>query len=231
MTDAPKPILDHLEELRSRLIAVTAAVAALSCLSYAFVDRIIERMAGATGGFVFFSPTEAFLTRLNISLVLGVFFSIPVMIYEIWRFVGVALVPSERRLVLSLLPFSYVLFLAGACCAWFVVIPTAVRFLLGFSTASLRPMISLEAYVSFAAWLTAAFGTMFQLPIVVLFLVKAGLADPRSLAAHRRHVILGLALAAAMFTPGPDLFSQLALLLPTYLLYEISLAAAKWGWL
>lgn len=228
MMDEPKPFLEHLDELRGRLIVVLVAVALLAGGCYAFVDRIIGWLAKPTGGFVFLSLTEAFLVRLKISMVLGAFLGAPIMIYEIWRFVGVALAPAERRLTLSILPVSYCLFLAGAACAWFAVIPTAVRFLLGFATENLKPLLSIDVYVGFAAWLTVAFGAMFQLPVVVFFMVKAGIATPDSLAAYRRHVILGLAILAALLTPGPDLFSQMALLIPTYLLYEISIWIARW---
>lgn len=228
MKDEPKPLLEHLDELRGRLIVVLVVLLLLSCGCYAFVDQVIALLARPAGGFVFFGPTEAFMVRLNIALMLGLFLSIPIIIYELWRFVGVALAPSERRLVFSLLPASYALFSAGAACAWIVVIPTATRFLLGFSSADLKPMISIQAYISFVAWLVAAFGVMFQLPLFVLFLVKAGIATPDTLAGYRRHVLLGLAIAAALFTPGPDFFSQMALLVPTYLLFELSLLIARW---
>lgn len=230
MEDKRRPLIEHLDELRSRLIAVLAAVTLLACGSYVFVDRIIEWLAKPVGSFVFFSPTGAFMVRLNISLVLGAFLAVPIMIYEVWRFVGVALAPSQRRMIFSLLPASYALFLAGAACAWIVVIPTAVQFLLGFATVSLKPLLSIEAYVSFLAWLTLAFGLMFQLPIIVLFLIRAGIATPQQLGAYRRHVLLGLAIAAALFTPGPDFFSQMALLAPTYLLFEMSLLIARWSY-
>ena len=228
MKDVPMSLVEHLEELRVRLIVVLTAVTTLACVSYAFVDRVIDLMARSAGGFVFFSPAEAFLVRLKVSLMLGAFIAVPLIIYEAWRFIGVALAPSERRLVFSILPASYALFVAGAACAWLLVIPTATRFLLGFATDNLIPMMSLEAYIGFVSWLTAAFGVMFQLPILVVFLVKSGIASPDTLAAYRRHVLLGLAVLAAFFTPGPDFFSQMALLVPPYLLFELSLLITRW---
>ncbi len=229
MKDDPKPLLEHLDELRSRLIAVLIVVAILSAGSYRFVDRIIGWLAGPAGGFVFFSPTEAFMVRLKIAGIAGLFLSVPLVIYEIWRFVGVALTPTEKKMTLQILPASYLLFVAGAATAWFAVIPAATRFLLAFSTPTLRPMLSIDAYVGFAGWLTMAFGAMFQLPLVVLFLVKIGAVAPGSLGAYRRHVLLGLAIVAGVLTPGPDIFSQMALLLPTYLLYEVSILIVWWS--
>ncbi len=225
--DEAKPLGEHLEELRVRIGIVVAAIVVLSIFSYFFVDKIVAMMAGPAGGFVFLRPAEAFMARLKIALIGGVLLTIPIMIYEIWRFVGVALTPAESKVTLRVLPISYLLFCLGAACAWFVVLPAAVHFLLGFATESLQAYISIDAYISFAAWLVVAFGLMFQLPIVVFFLVKVGIATPASLSRYRRHVILGLAIMAAFLTPGPDLFSQLALLIPTWLLYEISVLVAR----
>lgn len=228
MKDEPKPLLEHLDELRSRLIVVLIVVAVLAAVSYRFVDALIARLAGPAGGFVFFSPTEAFLVRLKIAAIAGLFLSVPLIIYEIWRFVGVALTPGEKKMTLHILPASYLLFVGGAATAWFAVIPAATRFLLGFSSPTLRPMLSIDAYVGFVGWLTMAFGAMFQLPLVVLFLVKIGAVAPGALGGYRRHVLLGLAIVAGVLTPGPDIFSQLALLAPTYLLYEVSILVVWW---
>ena len=225
--DRRRRLVEHLEELRARLIVALTALALLSIVSYGFVDEVIDWMAQPAGGFVFFGPTEAFMVRLKLALILGGFLAVPVILYQAWSFVAVALAPEHRRLSLRILPASYALFVAGACCAWFAVIPAALPFLLGFATPHLKPMLSLEAYIGFAGSLTLAFGAMFQLPVVIFFLVKAGLVSPESLAAHRRHAVLVLSILAGVLTPGPDLFSQLALLLPTYLLYEISIWVAR----
>ena len=229
MNDASRPFLDHLEELRRRLGFVVLAVAIFSAGSYYYVDSIVHHLSRSAGTFIFLKPTEAFYVHLKISLIAGTLLAMPVAIYECWKFTAVALTPSEKKAVLWMMPFSYALFCAGVAIAWFIVLPTAVRFLLSFSAQDLQPMLSIEAYVEFAAWFTAAFGLAFQLPIIVFFLVKIGLATPQSLRYYRRHVILGLAIVAALLTPGPDLFSQLALLVPTYLLYELSIWIARFS--
>lgn len=220
--------MDHLEELRGRLASTLVALTLLTGVGYFLAERVVELLSAQAGGLVFLRPAEAFLVRLKIALILGTFMCVPVLLYEAWRFVGVALTPSEKRLALGVIPASVTLFLLGACCAWFTALPAASRFLLGFAAPGLSAQISIDAYLSFAAWLTAAFGLVFQLPLIVLFVVKAGLATPRDLADYRRHVILGLAIMAAAMTPGPDLFSQLALLLPAWMLYEISILLARW---
>ena len=210
MTDEPKPLIAHLDELRSRLIVVLVVVALSACGCYFFVDRIIAFLAKPVGGFVFFGPTAAFMARLNISLVLGAFLAVPIIIYEICRFVVVALEPEQRKMIFSILPASYVLFVAGAAVAWLIVIPTAVKFLLGFASADLKPMLSIDAYVSFVVWLTVAFGTMFQLPIIV-FLLDQGrhhhTADFGRLSPPR---LLAWPLSLPFYA-GPRFFSQMAL--------------------
>ena len=223
MNDEPRPFFNHLEELRSRLGKVVLAVLLSSVVGYFYVDPMIHYLSRSAGPFIFVKPAEAFLIRIKISLIIGGLLSIPVAIYQVWRFVAVALTPLEKKTASWMMPMSYALFLAGAAIAWFLVLPAAARFLLGFSSRDLLPMLSIEAYVEFAAWLIAAFGLAFQLPIILFFLVKIGIATPQSLRYYRRHVILGLAIFAALLTPGPDMVSQLALLAPTYLLYEISI--------
>lgn len=225
--DVDKPFLDHLEELRIRIGIVVAAVIVMTIFSYFFVDKIIAVMAAPAGTFVFLRPTEAFMARLKISLIGGVLLTLPVIIYQIWRFIGVALTPAEEKVTLRILPVSYLLFILGGALAWFIVLPAAAKFLLGFATETLQPTISIDAYIGFAAYLMVAFGAMFQLPIVVFFLVKTGIATPDTLVQYRRHVIVGLAVIAAFLTPGPDLFSQLALLVPSWLLFEISVFVSR----
>jgi len=225
--DISRSLFDHLEELRRRIFVMVGAVIVLFMGSYFFVDQIIELLSNKTGGFVFLHPTEAFFARLKISVVVAVFLAMPVLIYEVWRFVGVALTPKEKKVTLAMLPISYLLFCMGVALAWFVVLPLALKFLLGFATPNLQPLLSIDRFISFAAWFTLGFGLMFQLPIVVFFLVRIGITTPRQLAHYRPHVVVALAITAAFLTPGPDFFSQLALLLPTYLLFEISLLLAR----
>ena len=135
----------------------------------------------------------------------------------------IALKSTERRILIRVIPASYLLFALGTAFAWFVIIPAAVRFLLGFSTENVRPFLSIDVYISFVAWLTVSFGLTFQLPIVVVLVVWLGLVEPRTLATYRRHVLLGIIVLSAVITPGPDIFSQLALSLPTYALFEASI--------
>ncbi len=222
MTDEPVPLLDHLQELSSRLWTCLICCLAFALLGYMLVDHIIGALAKSAGGFVFTHPTEAFFARVKIAMMTGVFFSLPIIIQQVWSFVAKALTLPERKVLRMVLPVSYILFCMGAAVAWYIVIPAAMRFFLGFTSLELKPMISINAYVGFVAYMLLAFGVVFELPLALIFLAQLGIVNAAGLAARRRMVILLLAIVAAVFTPGPDIVSQLALLIPSYLLFELS---------
>lgn len=226
--DSPKPFLEHIEEFRTRLIHSLTVIFLLFLLSNYFVDDVIVYLTSVTKvPFVFVHPTEAFFIKLKIAFILGFLLAIPFLIYEAWKFVGVALSIHQRRWILGVLPVSYFLFCLGVALNWFVVLPAAMKFLMGFSSESLKPFLSIDAFVSFSAWMTLAFGGLFQLPLIVLFLVKMDIVDIKTISHYRSHVVAGLALLSAFLTPGPDPFSQLALLVPSYALFEISLVVSR----
>jgi sec-independent protein translocase protein TatC len=220
--DHPLPFLDHLDELRRRLVVSVVAFLLCSFASWFFVDRMIHFMAGFTGGFVFTQMTEAIGVRFQLSMLMGLFLTMPVLIFEAWAFIGCALEPSTRKKIGWTMPISYLLFCGGVLAAWKVVIPAASQFLLSCGTPDMRPLMSIGAFVGFAGWLTIAFGVLFQLPLVIFFLVGAGLLSLEVMAHYRRHVIVALAIIAAAVTPGPDVVSQMAVFIPTYVLYEAS---------
>ena len=184
-------------------------------------------MSRVTGPLVFLGPTEAFAARLRLSAVTALALGAPIFIYHAWRFIGVALTVSERRIFLGALPFSYLLLALGAAFGWFVIVPTGLRFLMGFASVDLRPTLSVQACVSFALWTSFGLGLLFQLPVAVGALARWGWVRAATLARYRRHAVIAILVAAALLTPGPDVFSQLMLALPTYVLFEVSVALAR----
>lgn len=220
-------IVEHLEELRTRLLISIAAFGVAMVLSFLFVEPILQLLIKPVGRVVFTAPTEAFFVRLKVAALSGAFLSLPIVLYQVWRFVGVGLTPTERRSTLSLLPFSLLLFVGGAAFAFFAILPVGVKFLLGYQTESLVPMISVGAYTSFATAFVLAFGLVFQLPIVILFLARIGVVTPASLVAGRRYALLGIVVLSAVLTPGGDVVSQALMAIPTYLLYEASIWIAR----
>ena len=220
-------IIEHLEELRIRLLISLAAFAVATVVSFLFVERILAILIRPVGQVVFTAPTEAFFVRLKVAALSGVFLSFPVILFQLWRFVSVGLTRTERRYALSLLPFSLALFVGGAAFAFLAILPVGVKFLLGYQTETLRPMISIQAYTSFATSFVLAFGLVFQLPVVILFLARIGMVSPSTLAAGRKYALLAIVAASAVLTPGGDVFSQLLMAVPTYLLYEVSIWVAR----
>lgn len=225
--DRARPLGDHLLELRRRLWLSIAAFVLLLIPAWTLSERLIHQISRVTGPLVFLGPTEAFAARLKLSAVLALALGAPVFIYHAWRFVGVALTVSERRVLLGALPFSYLLLLLGTAFGWFLIVPTGLRFLLGFASVDLRPTLSVQACVSFALWTSLGLGLLFQLPVVVGALTRWGWVRAAALARYRRHAVLGILVLAAVLTPGPDVFSQLLLALPTYVLFESSVALAR----
>lgn len=220
-------IVEHLEELRVRLLVSLGAFGAATALSFLFVERILRLLLQPVGRVVFLAPTEAFFVRMKVAALAGVFLSLPVILFQVWRFVSVGLTPTERRYTLSLLPAALVLFAVGGAFAFLVILPIGVRFLLSYQTENLVPMISVAAYTSFATAFVLAFGLLFQLPVVILFLARLGLVTPASLAAGRKYALLAIVVASAVLTPGGDVVSLMLMAGPTYLLYEVSIWIAR----
>ncbi len=226
-------IVEHLEELRRRLLIAIAALAVATVISWFFADPLlkflIRPVTVVSGrGVIFVGVTEAFFVRMKLAALAGVFLSLPVLLYQIWAFVAVGLTPAERRYALWMVPPAFLLFVVGATFALVAIVPLGVRFLLSYQVPGvLEPFISVGAYVSFLTAFMLAFGAVFELPIVLVLLAKLGLVTPAQLAAGRRYAIVAIVALAAVLTPGGDVFSQMMLAVPTYLLYEASIWIAR----
>lgn len=218
-----QPLRDHLQEFRKRLIIclVVVAIAALACYNY--VDDIIALLSGPAGKLYFMNPSEVFFTYMEIALYTGILLTLPVLLYEVWAFVAPALWPEERRAVLVILPTAVILFYVGLVFAYYLVIPAAVTFFMGFATQTLQPMFSLESYLSFILALTLPFGFIFELPLIVVFLAKIGLVTGDFLKGKRKILIVIAFIFAAVVSPTTDIFTQTMIAVPLIVLYEISL--------
>lgn len=217
-----QPLRDHLQEFRKRLIIclVVVAIAALACYNY--VDDIIALLSGPAGKLYFMNPSEVFFTYMEIALYAGILFTLPVLLYEVWAFVAPALWPEERRAVLVILPTAVILFYVGLVFAYYLVIPAAVTFFMGFATQTLQPMFSLESYLSFILALSLPFGFIFELPLIVVFLAKIGLVTGDFLKGKRKILIVIAFIFAAVISPTTDIFTQTMIAVPLIVLYEIS---------
>ncbi len=217
--------LEHLNELRHRLIVCVIFVFITSCLAYGLLAKpVINLIAKPVGTqLVFLTPTEAFMVYIIVAFFCGIFISSPVVLFQIWRFVAAGLTKKERIHVLLYAPFSFLLFIGGAYFCYAIILPVTVKFLLGFATESLTPMLSLRSYVTFTGGMLLAFGLVFQMPIVLLFLNELGIINPSMLQKQRKYAILIIFIAAAIMTPSPDVLSQLLMAGPMLILFEISI--------
>jgi sec-independent protein translocase protein TatC len=228
MEDRELTIVEHLGELRKRVIYILISVLITSGAAYHFIDEILTFITttGKIENLVFINPTEAFFVIIKLSILVGVIAAMPFILYQVWKYVGVALKKKERKYLIFFGPISFILFLMGAGFAFRSVLPMAMRFLLSFSKEFIEPMITLNAYVSFLIKMVTAFGLMFELPLVILFLSKIGVVTPDMLTKGRKYAIVVIFLVAAVLTP-PDVISQIMLAVPILILYEISIWICK----
>lgn len=226
--------LDHLEELRRRILWSLAAIVGGAIVGFwltttfdviAFLTRPIRPLL-ESGRLAYLRPTEPFMVTLKVGVFVGIVIAIPVVFWNFWRFVAPGLLEREKKVFVPALASSVGLFLAGAALAFFVVLPFALRFFLGFSAGALEPVITIGDYFGFAMQITLMFGFVFETPLVIVVLTYVGVLSPRLLRKYRRHAIAVMAVLAAAVTPA-DVFSMLLMLVPLYVLFEASVAVAS----
>ena len=220
--------LDHLEELRWRILKALAAVVVGAILCFSFSDYLLHvltapiRSIGPPLKLIFLHPVGMFLVRLELSLVSGLVLALPIVLYQAWQFIAPGLLKQERRYVLPVIFLTLLCFLVGASLAYWVVIPIALRFLSGMGTADIAPQFDIGKYIGFLLRLIVAFGLVFELPMVSYFLTKMGILTPAFMRRARKYAVIGVFVIAAVLTP-PDIFSQLMMAVPLLGLYEISI--------
>lgn len=236
-SDEKQPLLDHLVELRRRLLWSFAAVMAGMALAFIYVEDIygflVRPLAMAMGDegtqrLIYTGLTEAFFTYLKVSFFAGLFLTFPVIAMQLWKFVAPGLYREEKKAFLPFLIATPLLFFAGGAMVYYVVMPFAWQFFLGFQSTGAETVlpIQLEArvgeYLDLVMVLIFAFGLCFELPVLLTLLGRAGLVSAEGLARFRKYAIVATFVVAAMLTP-PDIISQILLALPILALYEISI--------
>lgn len=228
-TDERTPFLQHLEELRSRLIYSLAGVAVGFALSYwkirevfAFLIRPLEASMKDDSAIVMIKMTEGFLTYLKLAFYTGLLAASPLVIYQVWSFVSPGLYKHEKRAVVPLVVASSILFAVGVVFAYSIVLPFGIKYLLEFVGDQVQATLSMSSYVSFSCLFMILFGIVFQLPLVMLVLSRLGIVRGSQLASSRKYVLLLCFLVGAMLTP-PDVISQTLMAVPVLLLFEISI--------
>ncbi|MEL6504699.1 MAG: twin-arginine translocase subunit TatC [Pseudomonadota bacterium] len=241
MDASAAPLVEHLIELRQRLIKALIAVAIVFVVAFIFADQIFqilvipyERAAGEDQKLqlIFTAPQEYFFAQLKIALFTALFMAFPVIASQIYKFVAPGLYKNERQAFLPFLVATPILFFLGASLVFFVVMPLAMTFFLSMQltgpdvTTSIELLPKVSEYLGLIMTLIFAFGLVFQMPVVITLLARAGLVSEAGLKSKRKYAIVLTFVAAAVLTP-PDPVSQIGLAVPTLLLYELSIYATR----
>lgn len=225
--DDTQPLISHLIELRKRLLYCIFSVLAIFLALIYFANDIYQLIsaplikqlpAGAT--MIATDVASPFFTPIKLTIIVSVFVSAPLLLYQIWAFVSPALYKNERRLMMPLLFFSTLLFYAGMAFAYFVVLPLVFSFFANTAPSGVLIATDINNYLNFVMALFMAFGVSFEVPVAIILLCWSGVMTPEDLRKNRPYVLVGAFVIGMLLTP-PDVFSQTLLAIPMYLLFEI----------
>ncbi len=228
-TTKQQPLVQHLLELRSRLIRALICILLIFACLFPFANDIYEIVALPLQQFLPENSTmiatdvaSPFLTPFKLTLLVSVFISMPFILFQLWAFIAPALYKHEKRIAFPLLAASIILFYSGIAFAYFVVFPLAFKFFMGVAPDSIAAMPDIASYLSFVLKIIFAFGIAFEVPVATVILIAAGVVSPDALAKKRPYVVVGCFVMGMLLTP-PDVISQVLLALPMWLLFEFGL--------
>jgi sec-independent protein translocase protein TatC len=230
--DKPMSIVGHLNEMRSRMIVSLVTILTVFLGSFFFLSEyiltIINKPYLKTGlKLNIFNISEGFVLRAKAALVAGIFVALPVIIYELWKYIVPAITKKNRKFIRHSVIASVLLMYAGICLTYFFLLPIAVQMLLKFTPENVNSIIGASTYLSFTVLFCLSMGVLCELPIVIMILTKIGLITPKLLTSKRKYAIVLIWIFAAILTPGPDVLSQALVAIPVMLLYEISIIISK----
>jgi sec-independent protein translocase protein TatC len=230
---AKMSFLEHLDELRKRLIVSALSLLGGFLVALLFIDRVfafimrpLQQVLPHGGRLVYTEPAEAFLLYMKVAALVGLFLATPIVLWQIWLFVAPGLYAHEKRFALPFVLFSTVFFVCGALFSHFVVFPWAWRFFAQFTTDYMEFMPRIAPTFSLYVRMMLAMGLVFQMPTLVFFLTRVGLVTPRLLVRHTKYAVLVIFIVAAVLTPGPDVVSQALMAAPMLVLYGLSIVIA-----
>jgi sec-independent protein translocase protein TatC len=221
-------ILEHLVELRGRLVKAVLALIVTTSISLLFTRRFLALLTAPMGDNLpqAISPTETIVIYFKVALIGGLILAMPVIVYQLISFIVPGLYPHERRYLRVIVPAASVLFAAGVAFAYFVMLPAAIPFLLNFMGDIIRQQWTIERYMSLVTGLMFWVGVIFETPLVVAFLAYLGVVSPGMLWKNFRYAMVVIAIIAAVATPTPDPINMALLMLPLVLLYLLSILLA-----
>jgi sec-independent protein translocase protein TatC len=222
-------LLQHLEELRDRLVKVAIAVGVTTLFSLIFARRALQLLIAPTGENqpVALHPTENIIIYFKVALVLGIVLAMPVIVYQAVRYIVPGLTSQEQRYLYVLIPGATVSFALGVAFAGLVMLPFSIQYLQGFMSDLIKPTYSIDSYISFVTSVLFWVGLSFETPLVIFFLAKMGVVNVGVLTRSRKYALLVVAVLAAIITPTPDPFNMLIVMAPLILLYELGVLLAR----
>jgi sec-independent protein translocase protein TatC len=223
------PIMEHLEELRQRLIRAALALIVTTAISFLFAEQIIEILKWPLGDveLVYLKPTDSISNFMKVSLISGATLAMPVIVYQFFRFIAPGLTKQERRYLWVITPGATISFLIGAAFAYFIMLPAAVRFLYSFLDSVAKSTWTLEAYISMVTRLIFWLGMSFETPLIIFFLAKLNIISADALARNRKYAMVIVAIIAAVVTPTIDPVNMGVVMLPLLALFEIAIFLAR----
>lgn len=223
------PLVAHLVELRDRLIRSALGVVVTTTLAFLFIDRIMSILLDLAGTHTIqaIDPTETFGTYFKVAFSVGLGLAMPLLVYQLLRFLSPGLNPGEQRTVMLSLPFVALCFIAGALFCYVLILPSALDFLLGFGDPRILKQISLTKFVGFVTNFLLAVGVSFEMPVVIVLLARLGIVGYQKLAKFRKYALLLAFLISAIITPTPDPFNQSLVAVPLFLLYELGVQLSR----
>ena len=232
-TTKEMPFIQHLLELRDRLLKIIASVAILLLILMPFANDLFHLLANPLlaklpegSQMIAIDVASPFFTPFKLTLVLSIFLSMPVILYHLWAFVAPGLYDNEKSLIMPLMVSSTTLFYLGMIFAYYVVFPLIFGFMVGMTPEGVEMSTDISRYLDFVLKLLFAFGIAFQVPIATILLVRIGIVTPESLADKRPYIIVGAFIVGMLMTP-PDMISQTLLAVPIWLLFELGLFVSR----
>ncbi|MGZ8579212.1 MAG: twin-arginine translocase subunit TatC [Actinomycetota bacterium] len=234
-------LLDHLGELRHRLIICLIALAVCAIPGWFLYEPLKEALRAPYCDFVASNPSlvplrncdlafmgviDGFTTKMKMVVYIGLVIALPVILYQLWMFIMPGLTPRERRYAVPFVASSLILFVTGGIFAY-LVLPRGLQFLLGFAGEGVGPILTFDKYFGFVVLVLLAFGVSFLLPVLLVFLEAVGVLTPQLLASWRRWAFLGIFVFAAIITPSADFLTLFALAIPMYLFYEAAIIIGR----
>ncbi len=228
--DEEMPLVEHVKELRSRMIAAAVPITLITAIAFLFSGELLQVIWKQTvpAPMTIYSPMELIITKLTLSLMVALFIGIPLLVYEGFMFIGKGLYENEKLFFIRIVPFSFIMFLAGAALAYFAAVPLIFKYTILYSIDVANPQISVIKTIYTIMTLLIGFGLVFQFPLLLVFAMKMGILKRESIGGKRK-IIYGALIAFAFFvSPDPSAISELIVAAAFVILFEFSLVIARY---